>query len=60
MSNNIISSIQSDLATIGGLDEDTKAEAGGRVSGSKRLSIKGGIFRNQLNLQLRPNLAIFP
>ena len=45
MSNNIISSIQSDLATIGGLDEDTKAVAGGSVSGSKRISIKGGIFR---------------
>ena len=45
MSNNIISSIQSDLATIGGLDEDTKAVAGGSVSGSKRISIKGGVFR---------------
>jgi len=45
MSNNIISSIQSNLAALGGLDEDTKAVAGGSVSGSKRISIKGGIFR---------------
>jgi len=45
MSNNIISSIQSNLAALGGLDEDTKAVAGGSVSGAKRISIKGGIFR---------------
>lgn len=45
MSNDIISSIQSNLAVIGGLDEDTKAVAGGGIGGSKRISIKGGVFR---------------
>lgn len=45
MSNDIISSIQSDLAIIGGLDEDTKAVAGGGISASKRISIKGRSFR---------------
>jgi hypothetical protein len=45
MSNNIISSIQSNLAALGGLDEDTKAVAGGSVSGAKRISIKGSSFR---------------
>lgn len=45
MSNDIISSIQSNLAVIGGLDEDTKAVAGGGIAGSKRISIKGGVFR---------------
>ena len=45
MSNDIISSIQSDLAVIGGLDEDTKAVAGGGLAASKRISIKGGVFR---------------
>jgi len=45
MSNDIISSIQNDLAIIGGLDEDTKAVAGGGLAASKRISIKGGVFR---------------
>ena len=34
------------LAVAGGLDEDTLAVAGGaRQGGSKRISIKGGVFR---------------
>lgn len=33
------------LATIGGLDEDTLAVAGGNRQGNKRISIKGGVFR---------------
>ena len=44
MSNDIIASLKNDLAIIGGLDEDTKAVAGG-VSANKRISIKGGVFR---------------
>ena len=46
MSNDIIASIQSQLAEVSyGLDDDTKAIAGGGVGGSKRISIKGGVFR---------------
>ena len=46
MSKDIIASIKNDLANIQlGLDEDTKAVAGGSVSGNKRISIKGGVFR---------------
>jgi hypothetical protein len=33
------------LATVGGLDEDTLAVAGGNRQGNKRISIKGGVFR---------------
>ena len=33
------------LAVAGGLDEDTLAVAGGGGQGSKRISIKGGVFR---------------
>jgi len=33
------------LAAIGGLDEDTLAVAGGNRQGSKRISIKGSVFR---------------
>jgi hypothetical protein len=33
------------LATVGGLDEDTLAVAGGNRQGNKRLSIKGSVFR---------------
>ena len=33
------------LATVGGLDEDTLAVAGGARQGTKRLSIKGSVFR---------------
>lgn len=50
MSNDIIRSIQSALAKLPagmGLDEDTRAVAGtgGKASGAKRISIKGGVFR---------------
>ena len=46
MSNDIIASIQSQLAEVSyGLDEDTKAIAGASTGGSKRISIKGGVFR---------------
>ena len=45
MSNDIIASLKNDLAVIGGLDEDTKAIAGGSLGGNKRISIKGGVFR---------------
>ena len=45
MSNEIIASIQNSLAALElGLDEDTKAVAGS-LSGTKRISIKGGVFR---------------
>jgi len=37
--------LKNDLAVIGGLDEDTKAIAGGSLGGNKRISIKGGVFR---------------
>lgn len=44
MSYDIIQSIKSSLATIeGGVDSDTRAVAGN--GGSKRISIKGGVFR---------------
>jgi hypothetical protein len=33
------------LATVGGLDEDTLAVAGGNRQSNKRISIKGGVFR---------------
>lgn len=46
MSNDIIANIQSQLAEVSyGLDEDTKAIAGASTGGSKRISIKGGVFR---------------
>ena len=46
MSNDIIASLKSQLAQIqGGLDEDTRAVAGGAGAGTKRISIKGGVFR---------------
>ena len=45
MSNDIIANLKSELAQIqGGVDEDTLAVAGGGAS-SKRISIKGGVFR---------------
>jgi hypothetical protein len=38
--------LKSQLAQIqGGLDEDTRAVAGGAGAGTKRISIKGGVFR---------------
>jgi len=46
MSNDLILSIKSQLPAIQtGLDEDTKAVAGSGLGGSKRISIKGGVFR---------------
>ncbi len=46
MSNDIIASLKSQLSQIqGGLDEDTRAVAGGAGAGTKRISIKGGVFR---------------
>jgi len=46
MSNDLILSIKNELATLEtGLDEDTRAVAGGGAGGSKRISIKGGVFR---------------
>ena len=45
MSNDVIKSIQSELALIpqGGVDDDTRAVAG--TAQNKRISIKGGVFR---------------
>jgi hypothetical protein len=49
MSKDIIANIQSQLAEVNyGLDEDTKAIAGGNVSGNRRISIKGGVFRKMV------------
>jgi hypothetical protein len=46
MSNDIIASLKNELAQIsGGVDEDTRAVAGGGGNLSKRISIKGGVFR---------------
>lgn len=46
MSNDIIASLKSELAKIqGGVDDDTRAVAGGGGGLSKRISIKGGVFR---------------
>ena len=46
MSKDIIASIQNQLAEVSyGLDDDTKAIAGGNAGGNKRISIKGGVFR---------------
>lgn len=47
MSTDLIKSIQNSLAGIqGGVDEDTRAIAGAAAGGgSKRISIKGGVFR---------------
>lgn len=45
MSNDLILKLKQDLATLPvGLDEDTKAVAGGGAN-SKRISIEGGVFR---------------
>lgn len=47
MSNDIISSLKSQLASIPrGVDDDTRAVAG--AAGSKRISIKGGVFRKMV------------
>jgi hypothetical protein len=47
MSNDmILSDLKNALANLpGGLDDDTKAVAGGNVGNNKRISIKGGVFR---------------
>jgi hypothetical protein len=46
MSNDIIASLKSELANIqSGVDDDTRAVAGGSGNLSKRISIKGGVFR---------------
>lgn len=44
MSNDLATMFSGALTPIAGLDEDTLAVAGGR-QGSKRISIKGGVFR---------------
>jgi hypothetical protein len=49
VSNDIIASIKGDLAVIGGLDEDTKAVAGNTAASSRRISIKGNVFRKIVN-----------
>lgn len=49
MSTDIIASIKGDLAVITGLDEDTLAVAGNTAASSKRISIKGGVFRKIAN-----------
>jgi hypothetical protein len=48
MSTDIISVLKSSPAVQTGLDEDTLAVAGGRSGGSKRISIKGGVFRKMV------------
>lgn len=49
MSNELAVLIQNNPALVGtGLDEDTLAVAGGRSGGSKRISIKGGVFRKMV------------
>jgi hypothetical protein len=46
MSNDIIASLKSELATIPrGVDDDTRAVAGSGGNYAKRISIKGGVFR---------------
>lgn len=48
MSNDVISLIQNSLSSIeGGLDADTRAVAGNGAA-SKRISIKGGVFRKMV------------
>jgi hypothetical protein len=49
MSTDIISSLKNDLAVIGGLDEDTKAVAGNSATSSRRISLKGNVFRKIVN-----------
>jgi hypothetical protein len=45
MSNDLATLFSGNLAPIEGLDEDTLAVAGGSRQTSKRISIKGGVFR---------------
>jgi hypothetical protein len=50
MSNELTAILANNPALIGtGLDEDTLAVAGGMAGGSKRISIKGGVFRMMVN-----------
>jgi len=50
MSNDLVAILQNNPALVGtGLDEDTAAVAGGMAGGSKRISIKGGVFRMMVN-----------
>jgi len=44
MSNEIIASIKNSLAAVKGVDDDTRAVAGGN-NAMRRISIKGGVFR---------------
>ena len=46
MSNDIIASLKNQMALVQtGVDDDTRAVAGGGTGGIKRISIKGGVFR---------------
>lgn len=46
MSNDIIASLKNQMALVQtGVDDDTRAVAGGGTGGIKRVSIKGGVFR---------------
>jgi len=50
MSNELTTILANNPAIVGtGLDEDTLAVAGGMAGGSKRISIKGGVFRMMVN-----------
>ena len=50
MSNELTTILANNPALVGtGLDEDTLAVAGGMAGGSKRISIKGGVFRMMVN-----------
>lgn len=51
MSYDIIQSIKNNLPStvVHGVDEETRALAGGTGSGGKRISIKGGVFRKIVN-----------
>jgi hypothetical protein len=50
MSNELITILQNNPSIVNtGLDEDTAAVAGGMAGGSKRISIKGGVFRMMVN-----------
>ena len=50
MSTDLIAQLQQSSALVTkGLNEDTLAVAGGAIGGSKRISIKGGVFRKYVN-----------
>ena len=52
MSTDLIAQLQQSSALVTkGLNEDTLAVAGGAAGGSKRISIKGGVFRKYVNGQ---------